>query len=94
MATVSVGGSGSIGDDALTTRATSVTICPTRGHPLARDAFAARASPHGALFCASTQEIINKMLWEYEMSGHTSSWRRSGSADCPSMRRAARSSCW
>ncbi|NNN08816.1 MAG: LLM class flavin-dependent oxidoreductase [Acidimicrobiaceae bacterium] len=42
-----------------------------RGVPLAHDHFEAWASPHGALFCGSPQEIIDKMLWEYEMLGHT-----------------------
>lgn len=42
-----------------------------RGTPLARDAFDAWAAPHGALFCGSPQEVIDKMLWEYEMLGHT-----------------------
>jgi alkanesulfonate monooxygenase SsuD/methylene tetrahydromethanopterin reductase-like flavin-dependent oxidoreductase (luciferase family) len=42
-----------------------------RGNPPSRDAFDAWASPHGGLFCGSPQEIIDKMLWEYEMLGHT-----------------------
>lgn len=42
----------------------------TSGNPLARDAFDAWASPHGALFWGSPQEIIDKVLWEYEMFGH------------------------
>lgn len=42
-----------------------------RGVPLARDAFEDWASPHGALFCGSPQEIVDKILWEYELLGHT-----------------------
>ncbi len=42
-----------------------------RGVALARDHFEEWASPHGALFCGSPQEIIDKMLWEYEVLGHT-----------------------
>jgi probable LLM family oxidoreductase len=42
-----------------------------RGQALSRDAFDAWASPHGALFCGSPQEVIDKMLWEYELLGHS-----------------------
>ncbi len=42
-----------------------------RGAPLSRDAFDAWAAPHGALFCGSAQEIVDKMLWEHEILGHT-----------------------
>lgn len=42
-----------------------------RGRALARDDFEAWASPEGALFCGSPQEVIDKMLWEHELLGHT-----------------------
>ena len=42
-----------------------------KGRALGRDAFDAWASPHGALFCGSPAEIIDKMLWEHELLGHT-----------------------
>jgi len=41
-----------------------------RGHALPRDAFDEWASPRGALFCGSPHEIIDKLLWEYELLGH------------------------
>jgi alkanesulfonate monooxygenase SsuD/methylene tetrahydromethanopterin reductase-like flavin-dependent oxidoreductase (luciferase family) len=42
-----------------------------RGDALTREAFDAWASPHGALFCGSPQEIIDKLLWEFELLGHS-----------------------
>jgi len=42
-----------------------------KGQPLGRDAFEAWASPHGALLCGSPSEVIDKILWEYELLGHT-----------------------
>lgn len=41
-----------------------------KGRPLSRDAFDAWRSPHGALFVGSPQEIIDKILWEFEILGH------------------------
>lgn len=38
---------------------------------LDRDAFEAWASPTGALFAGSPAEIIDKILWEHEMLGHS-----------------------
>jgi probable LLM family oxidoreductase len=38
---------------------------------LDRDAFDAWASPRGALFAGSPAEIVDKILWEHEMLGHT-----------------------
>jgi probable LLM family oxidoreductase len=40
------------------------------GRPLPRDAFDAWASPRGALFAGSPQEVIDKILWEHELLGH------------------------
>lgn len=40
------------------------------GLPLPRDAFEAWAGPRGALFAGSPQEVIEKVLWEYELLGH------------------------
>ena len=37
---------------------------------LAREGFESWASPHGALFAGSPQEIIDRILWEHEMLGH------------------------
>ncbi len=42
-----------------------------RDVPLSHTDFEEWASPRGALFCGSPQEIIDKILWEYEMLGHT-----------------------
>ena len=41
-----------------------------RNRPLARDAFEAWRAPDGALFVGSPQEIIDKILWEFEILGH------------------------
>jgi probable LLM family oxidoreductase len=41
-----------------------------RGQLLPRDAFDAWASPTGALFAGSPQEVIDKILWEHELLGH------------------------
>lgn len=41
-----------------------------RGQLLPRDAFEAWASPRGALFAGSPQEVIDKILWEHELLGH------------------------
>ena len=41
-----------------------------RGQLLSPDAFEAWASPTGALFTGSPQEIIDKILWERELLGH------------------------
>ena len=41
-----------------------------RGGQLPRDAFDAWASPRGALFAGSPQEVIDKILWEHEILGH------------------------
>jgi alkanesulfonate monooxygenase SsuD/methylene tetrahydromethanopterin reductase-like flavin-dependent oxidoreductase (luciferase family) len=38
---------------------------------LDRDSFDVWASPHGALFAGSPAEIIDKILWEHEVLGHT-----------------------
>jgi probable LLM family oxidoreductase len=38
---------------------------------LDRDSFEAWASPHGALFAGSPAEIIDKILWEHEILGHS-----------------------
>jgi len=38
---------------------------------LDRDAFEAWASPRGALFAGSPAEIVDKILWEHEILGHT-----------------------
>ncbi|TFD47011.1 LLM class flavin-dependent oxidoreductase [Cryobacterium frigoriphilum] len=43
---------------------------PRAGH-LDRDSFDAWASPRGALFAGSPAEIIDKILWEHEILGHT-----------------------
>jgi alkanesulfonate monooxygenase SsuD/methylene tetrahydromethanopterin reductase-like flavin-dependent oxidoreductase (luciferase family) len=64
-----------------------------RGQQLPRDAFDAWGSPHGALFVGSPQEIIDKILWEREISATAASWPRSGSAACRSPTPPARSSC-
>lgn len=42
-----------------------------KGQPLPRVAFDSWAAPHGALFVGSPQEIVDKMLWEHEILGHT-----------------------
>lgn len=42
-----------------------------RAGQLDRDAFEAWASPRGALFAGSPAEIVDKILWEHEMLGHT-----------------------
>ena len=42
-----------------------------RGGPLPREAYEAWAAPQGALFVGSPQEIIEKILWEHEILGHT-----------------------
>jgi probable LLM family oxidoreductase len=41
-----------------------------RGQLLPREAFNHWASPHGALFAGSPQEIIDKIMWEHELLGH------------------------
>ena len=41
-----------------------------RGQVLPRDAFDAWASPRGALFAGSPQEVVDKILWEHELLGH------------------------
>ena len=41
-----------------------------RGVGLPREAFEAWASPRGALFAGSPQEVIDKILWEHELLGH------------------------
>ncbi|WP_028245174.1 LLM class flavin-dependent oxidoreductase [Pseudoclavibacter soli] len=38
---------------------------------LTRPAFEAWAGPHDALFCGSPAEIVDKILWEHELLGHT-----------------------
>jgi probable LLM family oxidoreductase len=38
---------------------------------LDRDAFESWASPRGALFAGSPAEIVDKILWEHEILGHT-----------------------
>jgi alkanesulfonate monooxygenase SsuD/methylene tetrahydromethanopterin reductase-like flavin-dependent oxidoreductase (luciferase family) len=38
---------------------------------LDRDSFDAWSSPRGALFAGSPAEIVDKILWEHEMLGHT-----------------------
>jgi probable LLM family oxidoreductase len=42
-----------------------------RGQALGRDRFDAWAAPRGALFCGSPGEIVDKILWEHELLGHT-----------------------
>ncbi|PYD00008.1 LLM class flavin-dependent oxidoreductase [Microbacterium esteraromaticum] len=42
-----------------------------RGGRLDRQAFDAWADPEGALFAGSPAEIVDKILWEHEMLGHT-----------------------
>jgi len=42
-----------------------------RGVPLPRDAFDAWAEPRGALVVGSPQEVIEKILWEHEILGHS-----------------------
>ncbi len=42
-----------------------------RGVLLPRDAFDAWAAPTGALFAGSPQEVVEKILWEHEILGHT-----------------------
>jgi hypothetical protein len=42
----------------------------THGRPLPREAFDAWAGPRGALFAASPQEVIERILWEHELLGH------------------------
>jgi probable LLM family oxidoreductase len=42
-----------------------------RGALLPRDAFDDWAGPRGALFAGSPQEIVEKILWEHEIVGHT-----------------------
>jgi alkanesulfonate monooxygenase SsuD/methylene tetrahydromethanopterin reductase-like flavin-dependent oxidoreductase (luciferase family) len=42
-----------------------------KGQPLPRVAFDSWAAPHGALFVGSPQEIVEKILWEHEILGHT-----------------------
>jgi alkanesulfonate monooxygenase SsuD/methylene tetrahydromethanopterin reductase-like flavin-dependent oxidoreductase (luciferase family) len=41
-----------------------------RNRPLARDAYEAWRAPHGALFVGSPPEIIDKILWEFDLLGH------------------------
>ena len=41
-----------------------------RGRLMSRDTFDAWASPRGALFAGSPQEMIEKILWEREIIGH------------------------
>lgn len=41
-----------------------------RGQLLSRAAFDEWASPRGALFAGSPQEVIDKILWEHELLGH------------------------
>jgi hypothetical protein len=41
-----------------------------RGVALPRDAFDSWAGPQGALFAGSTQEVVEKILWEHEILGH------------------------
>lgn len=43
---------------------------PRAGH-LDRESFDAWASPRGALFAGSPAEIVEKILWEHEILGHT-----------------------
>lgn len=38
---------------------------------LGRDAFDAWASPRGALFAGSPAEVVDKILWEHEVLGHS-----------------------
>ena len=42
-----------------------------RAGRLDRDGFEAWAGPHGALFAGSPAEIVDKILWEHEVLGHT-----------------------
>jgi alkanesulfonate monooxygenase SsuD/methylene tetrahydromethanopterin reductase-like flavin-dependent oxidoreductase (luciferase family) len=42
-----------------------------RGQALPRDAFQEWAGPTGALVAGSTQEVVEKILWEHELLGHT-----------------------
>lgn len=42
-----------------------------RGGTLTRDAFEQWASPRGALFAGSPAEVVDKILWEHELLGHT-----------------------
>jgi probable LLM family oxidoreductase len=42
-----------------------------RAGRLDRDALEAWAAPHGALFAGSPAEIIDKILWEHEILGHS-----------------------
>jgi alkanesulfonate monooxygenase SsuD/methylene tetrahydromethanopterin reductase-like flavin-dependent oxidoreductase (luciferase family) len=42
-----------------------------RAGRLDRDGFDHWASPHGALFAGSPAEIIDKILWEHELLGHS-----------------------
>lgn len=42
-----------------------------RGGRLDRDTFDAWAGPGGALFAGSPAEVVDKILWEHEMLGHT-----------------------
>jgi len=42
-----------------------------RAGRLDRAAFDSWASPHGALFAGSPAEIVDKILWEHEILGHT-----------------------
>jgi probable LLM family oxidoreductase len=41
-----------------------------RGQLLSRDAFDNWASPRGALFAGSPQEVIDKIMWEHQLLGH------------------------
>ena len=38
---------------------------------LDRDSFDVWARPHGALFAGSPAEIVDKILWEHEILGHS-----------------------
>jgi probable LLM family oxidoreductase len=42
-----------------------------RSGRLSREAFESWAQPHGALFTGSPAEIVDKILWEHEVLGHT-----------------------
>ena len=42
-----------------------------RAGRLDRDAFESWARPRGALFAGRPAEIVDKILWEHEMLGHT-----------------------
>ena len=65
-----------------------------RAIQLSRREYERATSLEGAYFVGSPQQIIDKLMYQYELFGISASWHRSISAVCPTAKLPGQSSCW